>query len=126
MIINWHATRSMRVLINMASKERLRDERFAERAEIIREKGTNRSRFFRGLVDKYTWVDIGSSYLPGEVTAAFLWAQMQEAKTITNMRLNIWQDYHTAFGPLESRDCCAGRSCRKTANIMRKCRNRNF
>lgn len=71
-----------------------RDARFAERAEIIREKGTNRSRFFRGQVDKYTWVDIGSSYLPGEITAAFLAAQMEAAGEITARRLAIWQRYH--------------------------------
>ena len=74
---------------------------FSERAEIIREKGTNRSQFFRGQVDKYTWVDIGSSYLPGEIIAAFLWAQMQEAMAITERRLKIWQCYHAAFDDLE-------------------------
>lgn len=78
------------------------DERFAERAEIIREKGTNRSQFFRGQVDKYTWVDIGSSYLPGEVIAAFLWAQMEEAQSITQKRMDIWQQYHEALAPLEN------------------------
>ena len=78
------------------------DKRFAQRAEIIREKGTNRSQFFRGQVDKYSWVDIGSSYLPGEIIAAFLWAQMQEAETITNMRLSIWQKYHDSIGHLET------------------------
>jgi dTDP-4-amino-4,6-dideoxygalactose transaminase len=77
------------------------DGRFAERAEIIREKGTNRSQFFRGQVDKYTWVDIGSSYLPGEVIAAFLWAQMEEAATITNLRLGIWDQYHAALESFE-------------------------
>lgn len=71
-----------------------RDSQFAERAEIIREKGTNRSRFFRGQVDKYTWVDSGSSYLPGEITAAFLYAQLQESESITNRRLEIWHRYH--------------------------------
>lgn len=71
-----------------------RDAELAERAEIIREKGTNRSRFFRGQVDKYTWVDIGSSYLPGEVTAAFLDAQMDDAESITARRLAIWDRYH--------------------------------
>jgi dTDP-4-amino-4,6-dideoxygalactose transaminase len=75
---------------------------FAERAEIIREKGTNRSMFFRGQVDKYTWVDIGSSYLPGELIAAFLWAQMEEAEAITAKRLEIWDDYHKAFHKLEA------------------------
>jgi len=78
------------------------DKRFIERAEIICKKGTNRNQFFRGEVDKYTWVDIGSSYLPGEVIAAFLWAQMQEAETITNMRLSIWQKYHDSLGFLET------------------------
>jgi dTDP-4-amino-4,6-dideoxygalactose transaminase len=78
------------------------DERFSERAEIIREKGTNRSQFFRGQIDKYTWVDIGSSYLPGEVIAAFLWAQMEEAESITQKRLDIWHQYHQALAPLEN------------------------
>jgi len=75
---------------------------FAERAEIIREKGTNRSQFFRGQVDKYTWVDVGSSYLPGEVIAAFLWAQMEEAHAITARRLALWDRYHAALAPLEA------------------------
>lgn len=73
----------------------------AERAEILREKGTNRSKFFRGQVDKYSWVDIGSSYLPGEIIAAFLWAQMQEVDGITAQRLEIWERYHSAFLVLE-------------------------
>lgn len=75
---------------------------FAERAEIIQEKGTNRSQFFRGQVDKYTWVDMGSSYLPGEIIAAFLWAQMEEATTITARRLDIWEQYHELLAPLEA------------------------
>lgn len=74
---------------------------FAEQAEIIREKGTNRSLFFRGQVDKYTWVDFGSSYLPSELIAAFLWAQMEEADAITRRRLDIWDVYHTNFDELE-------------------------
>lgn len=78
------------------------DERYAERAEIIREKGTNRSQFFRGQVDKYTWVDIGSSFLPGEIIAAFLWAQMEEADAITRRRLLVWGDYHQLFQGAES------------------------
>jgi dTDP-4-amino-4,6-dideoxygalactose transaminase len=72
------------------------------RAEIIREKGTNRTQFFRGQVDKYTWADIGSSFLPGEVIAAFLWAQMQEADRITSERLEIWQRYHGALQNAEN------------------------
>ena len=71
-----------------------RDADSAERAEIIREKGTNRSRFFRGQVDKYTWVDIGSSFLPGEITAAFLAAQTEDAEAITARRIAIWDRYH--------------------------------
>ena len=80
----------------------INDPRFVERAEMIREKGTNRSQFFRGQVDKYTWVDIGSSYLPGEIVAAFLWAQMEEADAITKRRLDIWANYHQWFANLEN------------------------
>ncbi len=74
----------------------------AERAEIIREKGTNRSKFLRGEVDKYTWTDIGSSFLPGELIAAFLWAQMEEAHQITARRINIWQEYDEQLVDLKS------------------------
>jgi dTDP-4-amino-4,6-dideoxygalactose transaminase len=78
------------------------DARFVERAEIIREKGTNRSQFFRGQADKYTWVDIGSSYLPGEIIAAFLWAQMEEADAMTRRRLDLWAQYHQWFAAAEA------------------------
>lgn len=71
-------------------------------AEIIREKGTDRSRFFRGEVDKYTWQEVGSSFLPGELTAAFLWAQLEEADRITQDRLAIWDQYHEFLAPLEA------------------------
>lgn len=74
-----------------------------ERAEIIREKGTNRSKFFRGQVDKYTWVDVGSSYLPSELIAAFLTAQLEQAEDITRRRLAIWNRYHTWAQSLEQR-----------------------
>ncbi|MGE8215085.1 dTDP-4-amino-4,6-dideoxygalactose transaminase [compost metagenome] len=87
-----------------------RDATHAERAEIIREKGTNRSRFFRGQVDKYTWVDVGSSFLPGEITAAFLAAQMDAAEDITARRLAIWERYHQWAAPHEA----AGRLTRPT------------
>src|SRR5574337_1726363 len=80
----------------------INDERLIERAEIIREKGTNRSKFFRGQVDKYTWVDIGSSYLPSELIAAFLAAQLEQADDITERRLAIWNAYHAAFEGLEA------------------------
>lgn len=81
----------------------INDPRFAERAEIIREKGTNRSLFFRGQVEKYTWVDVGSSFLPGEIIAAFLWAQMEEAEMISARRLAIWDRYHEGLKELEER-----------------------
>lgn len=79
----------------------INEEAFVERAEIIREKGTNRSQFFRGQVDKYTWCDVGSSFLPGELIAAFLWAQMQAAEEITEQRKALWTKYHQAMEPLE-------------------------
>lgn len=91
---NIHSGEGGAVLIN--------DERLIERAEIIREKGTNRNRFFRGQVDKYTWVDIGSSYLPSELVAAFLFAQMEEAARITAERLKLWNTYNAAFADLEA------------------------
>lgn len=71
-----------------------------ERAEIIREKGTNRSKFWRGQIDKYTWVDYGSSYLPSELNAAYLWAQLEVAKKINDSRLAIWNKYYEAFKSL--------------------------
>jgi len=78
------------------------DPKLVARAEIIREKGTNRSQFFRNQIDKYTWIDIGSSYLPGEIIAAFLWAQLEEAEFITSSRLELWEKYHKAFEHLEN------------------------
>lgn len=77
------------------------DEALVERAEIIREKGTNRSKFFRGQVDKYTWVDVGSSFLPSELTAAFLAAQLDCAGSITRRRLDVWDAYHAWAAPWE-------------------------
>jgi dTDP-4-amino-4,6-dideoxygalactose transaminase len=79
------------------------DQSMIDRAEIIREKGTNRKQFFRGEVDKYTWQEIGSSYLPGELTAAFLWAQLEEAKMITKKRLDIWTNYHQLLASSETK-----------------------
>lgn len=78
----------------------------AQRAEVLREKGTDRSRFFRGEVDKYTWQDMGSSYLPSELVAAFLWAQLEEAETITRARLALWETYHNLLADLERRGAC--------------------
>jgi dTDP-4-amino-4,6-dideoxygalactose transaminase len=79
----------------------INDRKFVERAEIIWQKGTNRKAFQQGRIDKYTWVDIGSSFLPGEITAAFLLAQMQEATKITQKRLDSWIQYHELLAPLE-------------------------
>lgn len=79
------------------------DPSLAQRAEIIREKGTDRGRFFRGEVDKYTWQDVGSSLLPSDLTAAFLWAQLEDAEHITRERLAVWDKYHAMLAPLEQR-----------------------
>lgn len=78
----------------------INNKKFIERAEIIREKGTNRSRFFRGQVDKYTWVDLGSSYLPSELNAAYLFAQLEASKKITAKRKKIWEYYFQKLEPL--------------------------
>ena len=75
----------------------INNEKFIDRAEIIREKGTNRLQFFRGLVDKYTWVDIGDSFLPSDLNAAYLWAQFEEADSIISKRIDIWNRYNEAF-----------------------------
>lgn len=85
----------------------INDERFVQRAEIIREKGTNRSQFFRGMIDKYTWVDVGSSYLPSEIQAAYLYSQLLNAEKIQAKRLKIWRQYHNGLLPLAQRDLIA-------------------
>lgn len=92
---NIHCGEGGAILIN--------DERFIERAEIVREKGTNRKQFLRGEVDKYTWVDIGSSYLPSEVSAAFLYAQMGKVAEVTQKRLHVWNIYYEKLKPLEEK-----------------------
>ena len=79
----------------------INDDRFKERAEIIREKGTNRSQFFRGMVDKYSWVDVGSSYLMNEISAAYLWGQLEKADEINNNRLKSWKVYYEELKDLE-------------------------
>lgn len=81
------------------------DEKFIERAEIIREKGTNRSKFFRGEVDKYNWVDIGSSFLPSDIIAAFLYAQLENIELIQKKRKSIWQYYYNGLKPLADKGC---------------------
>lgn len=81
----------------------IRDAVNADRAEIIREKGTDRSRFFRGQVDKYSWVDLGSSYLPSEINAAYLYAQFEEAEQINDKRLLLWNTYYSELKQLEEK-----------------------
>lgn len=81
----------------------IRDEENIERAEIIREKGTNRAKFFRGQIDKYTWVDAGSSYLPSELNAAYLWAQLENIELIQRTRINIWNEYYEQLKSLETK-----------------------
>jgi dTDP-4-amino-4,6-dideoxygalactose transaminase len=90
--ISFHETKN--IMCGEGGALVINDPQFAERAEILWEKGTDRSRFSRGQVDKYTWVDVGSSFLPGELTAAFLWAQLEEAEHITERRLRLWQQYY--------------------------------
>lgn len=79
----------------------INDNKFSERAEIIREKGTNRSQFFRGMIDKYTWVDIGSSYLLNDVSAAYLWGQIEMINEIQQNRLLCWETYYSGLKELE-------------------------
>lgn len=99
-ILSFHETKNIHcgeggaLLIN--------DPSLVERAEIVMEKGTNRSKFFRGEIDKYTWVDIGSSFLINEVTAAFLWAQFEEAESIVEKRLSAWNAYYSFFEQFET------------------------
>lgn len=81
----------------------IKDPKYVEEAEIIREKGTNRAKFFRGQIDKYTWVNYGSSYLPSDMNAAYLWAQMELAEEITNARLARWNQYNELMQPLKER-----------------------
>ena len=99
-ILSFHETKNIHcgeggaLLIN--------DPTFIERAEIVMEKGTDRSKFFRGEIDKYSWIDVGSSYLINEITAAFLWAQLEEAKNTVKKRLAAWNGYYSTLEALES------------------------
>jgi dTDP-4-amino-4,6-dideoxygalactose transaminase len=97
--VSFHETKN--IIAGEGGALLVNDRRFRDRAEIIREKGTNRSQFYRGQVDKYSWVDVGSSFLPGEIAAAFLYAQMEEAEAITKRRLSLWATYHQWFVALE-------------------------
>lgn len=97
--ISFHETKN--VIAGEGGALLVNDARFAERAEIIREKGTDRSRFLRGQVDKYTWVDLGSSFVPSDLLAAFLHAQLQDADEITRQRREVWSWYYRRFEDLE-------------------------
>jgi dTDP-4-amino-4,6-dideoxygalactose transaminase len=100
----------------------IQDEKLFERAEIIREKGTNRSKFWRGQVDKYIWVDIGSSYLPSEFNAAYLYAQLQNIDNINNNRLKAWNYYYEGLKQLEGKGCidlpCIPENCEHNAHMF--------
>lgn len=92
----------------------INDEKYIEQAEIIREKGTNRSKFWRGQVDKYTWVDYGSSYLPSELNAAYLYPQLEKAEEINQFRLQVWNKYYKGLSELAGKvefpvvpECCS-------------------
>ena len=116
--ISFHETKN--VMSGEGGALVINNRRFAERAEVLWEKGTNRSKFLRGEVDKYTWVDIGSSFLPGELTAAFLWAQLEDADAITAERLRLWDEYDTAcrgLEPLGVRRPVVPPECRHNAHL---------
>lgn len=96
--ISFHETKN--IICGEGGALLVNNENFIERAEIIREKGTNRKAFFEKKIDKYTWIDIGSSYLPGELICAFLWAQLLNCEQITKRRISSWQKYQQYFTPL--------------------------
>jgi dTDP-4-amino-4,6-dideoxygalactose transaminase len=99
--LSFHETKN--VMCGEGGALLVNDANLVERAEVIQEKGTNRRKFFRGQVDKYTWVDVGSSFLLSELNAAFLWAQLEEAGDIKRRRLEIWNAYHAGLAELEER-----------------------
>jgi dTDP-4-amino-4,6-dideoxygalactose transaminase len=119
-VISFHETNN--IMCGEGGAILINDERFIEKAEIIREKGTNRSKFFRGEVDKYTWVDIGSSFLPSDLVAAFLYGQLEEAEIITQKRNKIFRYYSEQFTPLQEHGLirlpvCPS-ECRHNANFF--------
>jgi dTDP-4-amino-4,6-dideoxygalactose transaminase len=108
----------------------IQNNKYIERAEIIREKGTNRSKFFRGEIDKYSWVDLGSSYLPSELNAAFLYAQLEAAEMINDNRLKTWKLYYDGLKGLEKRNLLdlpvIPNNCEHNAHMFYiKCKNLN-
>jgi dTDP-4-amino-4,6-dideoxygalactose transaminase len=100
-VLSFHETKN--VMCGEGGALLLRDDRFVRSAEIVQEKGTNRRAYYRGQVDKYTWVQLGSSYAPSEINAAFLWAQLEQGDAITDERMRIWCRYHQGFAELEER-----------------------
>ena len=100
--VSFHETKN--VISGEGGALLVNEERHVERAQVIHDKGTDRARFWRGEVDKYTWRDIGSSFLMSEINAAFLWAQLESAGEITAARMALWKRYHEAFAELETED----------------------
>ena len=94
---------------------------YQEKAEILREKGTDRSKFFRGQIDKYRWIDYGSSYLPSEMNAAYLYAQLEECDKINRKRHEVYDGYHERLEDLENRERSRGHLYRKDVHIMHIC-----
>ena len=101
--VSFHETKN--VISGEGGALLVNEERHLERAQVIHDKGTDRARFWRGEVDKYTWRDIGSSFLMSEINAAFLWAQLESAREITAARMRLWKRYHEAFAELELEGC---------------------
>ena len=101
--VSFHETKN--VISGEGGALLVNEERHLDRAQVVHDKGTDRARFWRGEVDKYTWRDIGSSFLMSEINAAFLWAQLESAREITAARLRLWKRYHEAFAELELEDC---------------------
>jgi dTDP-4-amino-4,6-dideoxygalactose transaminase len=100
--VSFHETKN--VMCGEGGALLVNEPEWVERAEIVQEKGTNRNQFFRGQVDKYTWVDLGSSFLTSEINGAFLWAQLESADEITQTRMELWDTYHRAFADLDARE----------------------
>jgi len=98
--ISFHETKN--VISGEGGALIVNEQSWADRAEILWEKGTNRTLFAKGKIDKYTWIDMGSSFLPSEINAAFLWAQLERADEVTARRLDIWREYHQRLAPLEA------------------------
>ena len=117
--LSFHASKN--VIAGEGGALLVNDPAYRLRAEIVREKGTNRAQFFRGEIDKYTWVDLGSSFLPSEIVAALLLAQLEQADAINERRVALWEAYHAALAPLEARGLArravVPNSCRHNGHI---------